>query len=140
MLQAKFGLVDIALRTLEVYTTATLEATLTPQPPPEGEWRASMERLAARARAAYRAVVYDDPQFVPYFRAATPEPELGLINIGSRPQRRSLRPAQSRADAIEALRAIPWQFAWTQTRLMLPSWLGIEEALAESDVKSLREM
>jgi phosphoenolpyruvate carboxylase len=126
MIQAKFGLQDIAVRTLEVYTTATLEATLAPHPHPREEWRTCMERLAARARAGYRSVVYDDPRFVPYFRSATPEPELGTINIGSRPARR--KPDSG----LESLRAIPWQFAWTQTRLLLPSWLGIDEALNEA--------
>ena len=126
MLQAKFGLVDIAIRTLEVYTTATLEATVRPQPAPAPEWRACMDRLCARARATYRAIVYEDPRFIPYFRAATPEPELTQMSIGSRPARRT------RDGGVESLRAIPWQFAWTQTRLMLPSWLGIEDALSLS--------
>src|SRR5688572_12378008 len=125
MLQAKFGLVDIAIRTLEVYTTATLEAAVAPQPSPNPEWRACMEEVAGRARATYRSVVYEDPRFVPYFRTATPEPELTQITIGSRPARRT--PGKG----VESLRAIPWQFAWTQTRLMLPSWLGVEDALSE---------
>ena len=62
-----------------------------------------------------------------YFRAATPEAELDAMHIGSRPARRE------RQDALQALRAIPWQFAWMQTRLLLPSWLGIEDALDASD-------
>ena len=77
MIQAKFGLVDIAIRTLEVYTTATLEAALVPQPLPKAEWRTCMDDVAGRARGTYRSVVYDEPRFIPYFHAATPEPELG---------------------------------------------------------------
>lgn len=134
MIQAKFGLVDIAIRTLEVYTTATLEAAVAPQPAPKREWRACMDEVAARARATYRSVVYEHPQFIPYFRTATPEPELTQISIGSRPARRT--PGQG----VETLRAIPWQFAWTQTRLMLPSWLGIEDALSRDHNGMLREM
>lgn len=134
MIQAKFGLQDIAIRTLEVYTTATLESTVAPQAAPALEWRACMDQLAARARASYRAVVYENPQFVPYFRAATPEPELGSINIGSRPSRR--KPDTG----LESLRAIPWQFAWTQTRLLLPSWLGIEDALDDAMARGQRDM
>ena len=134
MLQAKFGLVDIAIRTLEVYTTATLEAAVAPQPTPAPEWRACMDKVAARARATYRSVVYEHPQFIPYFRTATPEPELTQISIGSRPARRT--PGKG----VESLRAIPWQFAWTQTRLMLPSWLGIEDALSDGNASLLREM
>ena len=61
MMQAKFGLVDIAIRTLEVYTTATLEAAVAPQPSPKPEWRACMDQVAGRARATYRSVVYDEP-------------------------------------------------------------------------------
>src|SRR5207248_4903820 len=133
MIQAKFGLVDIALRTLEVYTTATLEATMVPQPAPQPDWTRVMEELAARARVAYRAVVYEDPRFVDYFRSATPEPELRMINIGSRPSRRG--PAAS--GGVESLRAIPWQFAWTQNRLLLATWLGIEDALSDALTRGL---
>ena len=124
---------DIAIRTLEVYTTATLEAALVPQPFPKAEWRACMDDVAGRARGTYRSVVYDEPRFIPYFHAATPEPELAHVSIGSRPARRS--PGKG----VESLRAIPWQFAWTQTRLML-SWLGIEDALSSSHDGMLREM
>jgi phosphoenolpyruvate carboxylase len=134
MIQAKFGLVDIAIRTLEVYTTATLEAAVAPQPSPKPEWRACMDQIAGRARATYRSVVYEDPRFIPYFRTATPEPELTQVSIGSRPARRT--PGKG----VESLRAIPWQFAWTQTRLMLPSWLGIEDALDGNRDGMLREM
>jgi phosphoenolpyruvate carboxylase len=131
MIQAKFGLPDIAIRTLEVYTTATLESTLAPQAPPAPTWRTRMEQLADRARNTYRTVVYDDAKFVPYFRMATPEPELALVNIGSRPARRKS------GSSVEGLRAIPWQFAWTQTRLLLPAWLGIEDALDEASTGRL---
>ena len=129
MIQAKFGLIDIAVRSMEVYATATLEATLAPTAQPEPAWRAAMDRLSDRARAAYRTVVYDDPRFMPYFRSATPEPELRGIRIGSRPARRD--GGTDGTDGVEGLRAIPWQFAWTQTRLLLPSWLGVEDALGE---------
>jgi phosphoenolpyruvate carboxylase len=126
MIQAKFGLVDIAVRTMEVYTTATLEATLTPGSEPTPEWRAAMDRLSELARASYRTVVYETPDFLDYFHCATPEPELRALRIGSRP------PSRHGGSGIESLRAIPWQFAWTQTRLLLPSWLGVEAALADS--------
>ncbi len=122
---AKFGLHGIAVRTLEVYVTAVLEATLAPRAPPPPTapaWRATMDRIAATSRDAYRAVV-QDPLFLPYFEACTPLAELGRLNIGSRPARRA-----ARAD-LSTLRAIPWQFAWTEVRLMLPAWLGIGEAL-----------
>jgi phosphoenolpyruvate carboxylase len=126
MIHAKFGLPGIALRTLEVYTSATLEATLAEGAPTDPAWRETMERLAAAARAAYRRTVYDDPQFREYFHFATPEAELDALHIGSRPARRKT------AGGLTALRAIPWQFAWTQTRLLLPSWLGVEDILGDA--------
>jgi phosphoenolpyruvate carboxylase len=126
MIEAKFGLLDIAVRTMEVYTTATLDATLAPSSRPAPEWRAMMERLSDRARASYRRVVYDTPQFIDYFHTATPEPELRALHIGSRPPRRGGQ------EGVAGLRAIPWQFAWTQTRLLLASWLGVEDALADA--------
>ena len=67
MIQAKFGLPDIAVRTMEVYTTATLEATLAPAAQAAPEWRAAMDRLSERARASYRGVVYERPRFLEYF-------------------------------------------------------------------------
>ncbi|HEX6996570.1 MAG TPA: phosphoenolpyruvate carboxylase [Gammaproteobacteria bacterium] len=129
MIDAQFGLDGIAHRTLELYTTAVLEASLLEQPHPEPAWRARMERLAAVSREAYRRTVYEDPRFVEYFRTATPEPELGLLNVGSRPARRA--PGQG----VATLRAIPWVFAWTQTRLMLPAWLGIAPAFADAEAR-----
>jgi len=138
MIAAKFDLPGIALRTLELYITATLEATLLPVAAPDPTWRKQMQELADTSREAYRSVVYDRPEFVDYFRAATPEAELGALKIGSRPARR--RPGSG----VESLRAIPWVFAWMQTRLLLPSWLGFSEAFAEAlergELPALREM
>lgn len=126
MIDAKFGLPGIADRTLELYLTATLEATLQKQPGPTAQQRQLMDGLAVRSRDAYRNMVYDRAEFLEYFRMATPEVELGHLNIGSRPARRA---GQS---GVRGLRAIPWVFAWTQTRLLLPGWLGVGEALQEA--------
>jgi phosphoenolpyruvate carboxylase len=138
MLQALFGLPGIAMRTLDVYTTSTLEAWLLPGPPSREDWRSLMDRLHDDARDGFRGIVYDDPRFLEYFREATPESELSAMNIGSRPARR-------KNDAsVRSLRAIPWQFAWTQTRLLLGAWLGVETALesavARGEREALREM
>ena len=137
MIQAKFGLPGIAARTLELYTTATLKATLRPAADAPEEWRKLMASLASTSREVYRSLV-DNDQFMRYFRAATPIGELDDLNIGSRPSRR--RPE----GGLESLRAIPWVFAWTQMRMMLPSWLGVGEALTRAleDGKQplLREM
>jgi phosphoenolpyruvate carboxylase len=83
-----------------------------------------MDELAGRALAAYRALVWADAAFVPFFRAFTPVHELALLEIGSRPAR---RPAEE--DFLGSLRAIPWVFAWTQNRCLLPSWYGCGAAL-----------
>ncbi|MGE6791541.1 phosphoenolpyruvate carboxylase [Pseudomonas guineae] len=122
MIRFKFGLPDIAEQNLNLYLAAVLEATLLPPPSPEPAWRELMDKLASDGVKAYRAVVREHPQFVDYFRQATPEQELGRLPLGS-------RPAKRREGGVESLRAIPWIFAWTQTRLMLPAWLGWEAAL-----------
>jgi phosphoenolpyruvate carboxylase len=108
---------------MEVYTTGTLEAWLRPADAPLPEWRQCMERLAADARAGYCRVVDEDPRFPEYFHTATPEAEIDELNLGSRPARRGS------GGGVRSLRAIPWQFAWTQTRLMLGAWLGVEDAI-----------
>lgn len=125
MIRFKFGLPDIAEQNLNLYLAAVLEATLLPPPPPQPAWRGLMDQLAADGLKAYRCVVRDNPKFVEYFRQATPEQELGRLPLGS-------RPAKRRAGGIESLRAIPWIFGWTQTRLMLPAWLGWEAALSNA--------
>ncbi len=122
MIQANYGTPGLAFRNLELSLMATLEAALRPPTPPAGPWRETMERLAADSGEAYRGFLAR-PGFVEFFRAVTPEQELGRLNVGSRPARR-------RAEGgLETLRAIPWVFAWTQVRLMLPAWLGVGEAL-----------
>nr|WP_274335869.1 phosphoenolpyruvate carboxylase [Pseudomonas chlororaphis]WDH54480.1 phosphoenolpyruvate carboxylase [Pseudomonas chlororaphis] len=125
MIRFKFGLPDIAEQNLNLYLAAVLEATLLPPPLPQPAWRDLMDELADDGVKAYRAVVRENPQFVEYFRQSTPEQELGRLPLGS-------RPAKRRAGGIESLRAIPWIFGWTQTRLMLPAWLGWETALGKA--------
>ncbi|MGV2470452.1 phosphoenolpyruvate carboxylase, partial [Bacillus subtilis] len=102
---------------------AILEANLLPPAEPKEEWKAVMNTLSEVSCEMYRDYVREQPYFVPYFRAATPELELGKLPLGSRPAKR--RPT----GGVETLRAIPWIFAWTQNRLMLPAWLGAGAAL-----------
>lgn len=138
MIRFKFGLPRLAEQSLTLYTTAVVEATLAPPPAPEPEWRETMDWLTERSLKAYREVVRENPDFVPYFRQVTPEQALGKLALGSRPARR--KPS----GGVESLRAIPWIFAWTQMRLMLPSWLGsdvaLEEAARSDRFVTLREM
>lgn len=130
MIRFKFGIPTVAKQSLKLYLNAVLEASLLPPPKPKDEWRALMNDMTGVALASYRGIVREHPDFVPYFRSVTPEQELGKLALGSRPARRKA------TGGVESLRAIPWIFAWTQIRLMLPAWLGSDEALAsvlESD-------
>lgn len=138
MIRFKFGLPALAERALEVYTCAVLEATLTPPPAPKDNWRQLMDKIASDAVEGYRALVRDNTDFVRYFRQLTPEQELAKLPLGSRPAKRK------GSGGIESLRAIPWIFAWTQVRLMLPAWLGsdlaLERAQERGEGDALREM
>ncbi|KAJ6718687.1 PHOSPHOENOLPYRUVATE CARBOXYLASE [Salix purpurea] len=124
MVQAKFGLPHSAVRQLEIYTTAVLLATLKPpELPREEKWRNLMDEISEISCQSYRSTVYENPEFLAYFHEATPQAELGFLNIGSRPTRRKS------STGIGHLRAIPWVFAWTQTRFVLPAWLGVGAGL-----------
>jgi phosphoenolpyruvate carboxylase len=131
---ARYGHPELAIRSLEQTTSAVLLASHRPAPEVPDRWRVTMDALAERSRALYRGLVYDDPDFLRFFEQVTPISELGRLNIGSRP------PARGGAGGIEALRAIPWVFAWTQNRVLLPSWYGAGSALAEAPLDALREM
>ncbi|GAB3488706.1 phosphoenolpyruvate carboxylase [Marinomonas epiphytica] len=138
MIRFKFGIPDIAVRSLELYCSAVMEATLLPAEEPKAEWRAIMDEMAEVGMNQYRSIVRGHKDFVPYFRSTTPEQELAKLPLGSRPARR-------RSDGgVESLRAIPWIFAWMQIRLMLPAWLGAESALEQAietgNLEKLREM
>ena len=138
MIRFKFGLEDIALHNLEIYSAATLEATLLPPPAPKSEWRELMHQMTELSVQVYRQQVRENPHFVQYLRTVTPELELQMLPLGSRPAKRKV------SGGIESLRAIPWVFAWTQVRLMLPAWLGtgyaIRQTLNQGQKATLDEM
>ncbi|MBR9912445.1 MAG: phosphoenolpyruvate carboxylase [Gammaproteobacteria bacterium] len=138
MIRTKLGLAGLASKTLALYTSAILQANLAEPPVPNQQWRTLMDELAASSCKHYRALVRDNENFVAYFRQATPEQELAKLPLGSRPARRKA------GGGIQSLRAIPWIFAWTQNRLMLPAWLGAGQAFAEASAggkgELLREM
>lgn len=138
MIRFKLGLPEIALSSLMLYASAILQANLLPPPNPKKAWRDIMDEMSETSCQCYRHYVREEPQFVAYFRAVTPEAELGRLPLGSRPQKRN------RGGGIESLRAIPWVFAWTQNRLMLPSWLGagsaLKLAMTEGKEPLLKEM
>ena len=140
IIHAKYGLRGIALRTLELMTGAVLEASAagTRCDEPRPDWSTAMDTVAAAGQDAYRGLVYDDPDFLGYFRLATPIDIIEGLEIGS-------RPATRRAGArIQDLRAIPWVFSWMQNRHLLPGWFGVGSGLTAAAVAHgedvLREM
>ena len=132
VIAARYGDPDVARRELELLTGAVLLASL----PDHGaalELAVAaggplLDELAADARAAYRALVYDDPGFVAFFRAATPIAEISALRLGSRPAARG-GAEEGPPPSIDDLRAIPWVFSWTQARMELPGWYGLGSAL-----------
>ncbi len=125
VINAKYGLRGIALRTLEQAAGAVAEATAgTPSPNRlEERWTRIMEEVARDSRQTYRALVYEQPGFIDYFRRATPIDVIERMLIGSRPASRRSR------QGLDGLRAIPWVFAWTQSRHILPGWYGVGTGL-----------
>ena len=133
MISFKYGLHDIALRNMELVVAGVTQSSLPELALPDVQvhphaseaWIAAMEQLSARAHAHYRHLIYEHPAFLQFFEQATPILELGWLNIGSRPARRT------KGRGIEELRAIPWVFSWMQSRYVLPSWYGVGQALTE---------
>ena len=140
IINEKYGLRGIALRTLEQVTGSVALATAMPRHRGSDDpaWHKMMDVIADESRRAYRALIYESPNFYDYFRMATPIDLIERMRIGSRP---SARRAQK---GIEDLRAIPWVFSWTQSRLVLPGWYGIgsglQKAIDEFGEKAVGEM
>jgi phosphoenolpyruvate carboxylase len=133
----KYGLPGLAYRNLEAAVAATLLSAFPDAigaPPPAGAMELLGE-LSAEAYSAYRALVFEDDSFVSFFRQFTPVDELALLEIGSRPTRRP-----EGADYLASLRAIPWIFAWTQNRCLLPAWYGCGTAFAAASRRDLRRL
>jgi phosphoenolpyruvate carboxylase len=125
VLTAKYAVPEIAHRELELTTAATLETARpgsSARRTDSARFHRLMEEMAAESEAKYRAVVSDD-EFVAFFEAVTPVSEISRLRLGSRPAKRS------QAAGIDDLRAIPWVFSWTQSRILLPGWLGLGTAL-----------
>ncbi|MEH2183393.1 phosphoenolpyruvate carboxylase [Nostoc sp.] len=127
VLASKYSLLDLALYHMETITTAVIQASLLRTGFDDIEpWNEIMEELAARSRQHYRALIYEQPDFVDFFHEVTPIEEISQLQISSRPARRP-----SGKKDLSSLRAIPWVFSWTQTRFLLPSWYGVGTALQE---------
>jgi phosphoenolpyruvate carboxylase len=136
----KYSMRGLARRNLDTVLAAVLESSADDTTrEPQTRWEQVMEELSATAQETYRSLVYDDEDFLAFFSESSPIGELSLLNMGSRPARRMQNPA------VDSLRAIPWVFAWTQNRFLLPSWYGAGTAFKgfaeeEQGLAVLREM
>ena len=133
VIQQKYGYEPLAKYNLCSYIGAVAEATLNPPPNPKNSWRSLIEKMSDISKSAYRKNINQSSDFIKYFKTVTPHVSLGKLSIGSRPSKRK------NVDNIQSLRAIPWVFAWTQIRLMLPAWLGSAEALRYANIKEFRK-
>jgi len=134
----KYGLPGLAYANLEAALAATLLSAfpdVAQAAPPAGAGE-TLASLSGRAHETYRALVWEDDGFPPFFRDFTPVEELALLEIASRPVRRP----GAEADIVASLRAIPWVFSWTQNRCLLPAWYGCGSAFADADLQELRRL
>ena len=129
VIQQKYGYKPLAEYNLCSYIGAVMDASLNPPPKSKKSWRKLIEKMSEIATSAYRKNLNQSEDFIRYFKTVTPHKSLGKLAIGSRPAKRK------NIDNIQSLRAIPWVFAWTQIRLMLPAWLGTTEALRYGSIK-----
>ncbi len=129
VISLKYSHLKIAERNLEQLAASVLDGHLLAHRHVSEErleqWEHHAAELAAHSRDYYRQLVYGTPEFTPYFRQATPIDLIERLTLGSRPSRRS---SNDRTDDVHGLRAIPWVFAWTQSRHFLPSWYGLGHA------------
>ena len=132
VIQQKYGYEPLANYNLCSYIGAVTEASLNPPPSPKDNWRNLIEKMSDISKSSYRKNINQSSEFIKYFETVTPHKALGKLSIGSRPSKRK------NIDNIKSLRAIPWVFAWTQIRLMLPAWLGSAEALRYSYINKFR--
>ena len=133
MIQQKYGYEPLAKYNLCSYIGSVMQATLNPPPAPKESWRSLIEKMTKISTSAYRKNINENSDFIRYFKTVTPHLALGKLSIGSRPSKRK------NVDNIQSLRAIPWVFAWTQIRLMLPAWLGTGDALKYSSTKKYKK-
>ncbi|NOU69809.1 phosphoenolpyruvate carboxylase [Paenibacillus sp. LMG 31461] len=144
VLSSRYSLQGIAYRSLEQATFALITASKlsrSPQRHPlEDKWENIMRGISEQAQTKYQDLIFRDEDFLTFFKESTPLPEIGELNIGSRPSKRK------NSDKFEDLRAIPWVFSWTQTRYLLPAWYAAGTGLQsfaqgnESNLAVLKEM
>ena len=127
VLASKYSLPELALYHLETVITAVIQSSLLGTGFDDIEpWNDIMEELSGRSRAAYRGLIYEQPDFIDFFLSVTPIEEISQLQISSRPARR-----KTSTKELSNLRAIPWVFSWTQSRFLLPAWYGVGTALQQ---------
>ena len=138
VINQKYGNRSLAERNLELMTAATLKTSLVANTEPGSSWQQAMELMASTSRGTYRQLVFEDSDFIDYFRHATPIDVIERMAIGSRPS------ARRSGGGVENLRAIPWVFSWAQCRIGLPAVYGLgtalQQAVADFGIPALREM
>lgn len=145
VIASKYSIRGIAERSFERLASAVIQASLTDElgasgaPRERADWAKFMEAFSEGAFQAYRQLVYEDEDFIDFFRQATPIREISRLRLGSRPASR-----KHNSRSISELRAIPWVFAWTQSRFLLPAWYGFGTAYgalveAATDVRGLAQ-
>jgi len=132
VIQQKYGYKPLAEYNLCSYIGAVMDASLNPPPRSKNNWRELIQKMSEISTSSYRKYLNQSEDFIRYFKTVTPHKSLGKLAIGSRPTKRK------NVDNIQSLRAIPWVFAWTQIRLMLPAWLGTTEALRYGSIKKFK--
>ncbi len=132
VIQQKYGYKPLAEYNLCSYIGSVMDASLNPPPKSKTKWRELIEKMSEISTSSYRKYLNQSEDFIRYFKIVTPHKSLGKLAIGSRPTKRK------NVDNIQSLRAIPWVFAWTQIRLMLPAWLGTTEALRYGSIKKFK--
>lgn len=127
VLSQRYAVKGIAYRSLEQAVGALITGAMNAKHPQsdisERHWEEIMIDISEQAQTKYQDLIFRDPDFLTFFRESTPLPEIGELNIGSRPSKRK------NSDRFEDLRAIPWVFAWTQSRYLLPAWYAAGSGL-----------
>jgi phosphoenolpyruvate carboxylase len=128
---------ELAHRHLELIVNAVLLASSPTKSQSDipAAWRAGMDAMSFTAQKVYRKLVYETPDFIEFWQAATPLDEIKRLHFGSRP------PSRTQSSEVTKIRAIPWVFSWMQSRFNLPGWYGLGAALSSTNGLSLlREM
>lgn len=140
IIQNKYGNKDTAYYNLEMLASATIDRMASKQIVSQehiDEFRSSMDEIVNKSNEVYRKLVFDNPNFIKYFFQATPIKEISNLNVGSRPASRK------KLTDFSGLRAIPWVFSWSQSRVMFPGWYGVGSAFKDfidADPNNLKEL